>query len=1147
MSGPCDHGVPQPTPFGPSSRPQGACQPLRVWLEVCGGTMDKDAAMAHLGHAAKCRDCSKLLAQANAYVGHELTPDEEVVLATLGTSSPTGQVRLVTRMQKEAARERKDTPIVGRPRWTISFPFFAWGGAAICLAALAILLFVRRPSDSTLLARAYDQHRPSALRLPGTEPGPIASPTRGEMSAIESTDLLQLKVRTQENFEKRPNDPAVRQWMGRIALVQHDGETALRNFQIAQALDPRLPGLLFDTASAHFELAESTGRSSEYGQAVDLFRQHLGGHPNDPVALFNEALCWERQGADTEAISTFQAALAVERNPRWRQEIVNHLAKLKQSQAHELPPILLQRSLTAPSFLSAEQDTPGYFELLLGVAARDWLPRRGSDPQIDDALRKLAAMGAAHHDYWIEDMLSVPVSHDQRIADQTLSEALAASSKGNADQALAQSGEAMNLYHTYGNRAGYLRAAVEHLYTLQRVGLSEDCLHEAAALSGDRQLSRYSWLQIYLQLEIAAAHAMLGDSIRDRKIASAAALSAAAANLPLSNLRARSFVVNDDVRLEHYEPAWNEATEALRAADSVTGADMPRFQLLTALSSAAKALNIKWTQAGLAEAAATAAQSTPNQQTSAYAMEELALDQLRIGDVHDASRSFDQADELLSSLGDGFAKRRYAADWKTDRVLLTARVRGPDSAAEALAREEPGYRQVDAAIPRLHFYTVYADLLRQKGDLPASSREALNAISDAELRLAHFHTSGDAQGWPEETRTAYEILISNLAHQTQHAALSLRAWQWLESAPSREGRPFSGSISPESLDRVFPALPARQHGHVTLVIAKVLDGYIAWSISSDQRQPVREEILSATSDSIIQRRDAFVRLCADPHSSELDLKLLGRSLFDELLGPFEDQIEQAGQLDLDLDSSLASIPFAALEDHSGHYLGLDHDLNFLPAGWTGSAPNSHLSEPAEYLPAQSTLVILREAPLASKAPIPAEYDESGDIERLFPHTQLRMAALCRRGSALELHGPPDLGSTLSDAAVLHYIGHGLDDNGEVNSAAPGDPVLKLSKGSLPHCRLAVLAACQTLRERESSAKDVPSFARIVLTAGAAHVLATQWDVDSRITRRLMVRFYSALADHQTFSEALRQAQESVEANPSSEHPYFWSAFQLVGD
>jgi len=1129
-----------------SGDPEPNCQPFSVWLEICSGTMAHDAAMLHIQHAAQCRDCSALLAEANAAVEERATPEEDAILSAISTSTPTGQSLLAKRLYGKASSEKGSAVAGTKRRWGNLIPILSWTAAAACIAGIAFVLVFQQSSDTKLLAEAYNQQRPSELRLPETDPGPVASPTRGDTTVADSSELLRLKLRTQESFEKEPNDPAVRQMLGRIALVEHHGESALSSFEIAQALNPNLPGLLFDMASAHFELAESTGRSSEYGQAADLFRQYLAVHPGDPVALFNLALCWERQGATTEAVSTFQSALAVERNPRWRQEIQSHLATLNQTSALHQPAAVLQQSLTPAAFLSSHQDPPGYFELLLGIAGRDWLPHRGSDPQTDAALKKLAALGSAHHDDWIADMLRVPLSDRQRIADQTLSQALVESSHGNADQTLALSAEAMRLYRVSGSRPGYLRAAAEHLYTLQRMGLNEDCLHEAAALTSDPQLSRYPWLNIYLQLERSAAFAMMGNTVNGRRIASAAALAAQRAGFPLSYLRATSFVVNDDVSLQHYASAWDRAASGLRATDPVMGSAMPRFQLLSALISIAKRLNLRWTQAGFAEEAAVAARSTANQQTAAYAMEELALDDLQIADLPGASRSFHEADQLLASLGDGPAKRRYAADWKTDRVLLTARVSGPAAAVQILERNEPDYRKVDAALPRLHFYTVYADLLRQAHQTPASIRVALIAITDAEHELADFHTAADRQGWPEETRTAYEILVADLAENTQDPALSLRAWEWLQSAPSREGRAFTGELQPQDLDRILPPIPREQSGHLALVVAKVLNNYIAWSIGPDQQHPVLRQTLVAAPDSVAHRGAVLLRLCSDPRSSLQDVNALGQSLYRDLLGPFDNQIAAARQLDLDIDAPLAQVPFAVLQ-HDGRYLGLEHPLMYLPAGWFADAAKTQTIEDAARLTGPAGIVILRQSPQTAKPFLPSDYDESGDIARLFPNTQLRSATLWRSGADISLSGPPDLSALLSHATVVHYLGHGLDDAAQPAAANSADPILNLSGHSLAHCHLAVLAACQTLHEREEDSEDVPSFARIILAAGATHVLATQWDVDSQMTSRLMQRFYSSLADHDTFSEALRQAQQSLESDPASAHPYFWSGFQLVGD
>ena len=294
----------------------------------------------------------------------------------------------------------------------------------------------------------------------------------------------------------------------------------------------------------------------------------------------------------------------------------------------------------------------------------------------------------------------------------------------------------------------------------------------------------------------------------------------------------------------------------------------------------------------------------------------------------------------------------------------------------------------------------------------------------------------------------------------------------------------------------------------------------------------------------MQRTATFLRLCADPHSSITDLNILGQSLYNDLLAPVDAQLSQTHKIDLGVDSSLGTLPFAALQHHA-HYLGVDYAITFLPNSWilqssTDLAPDR--------LPAQPRLAVLQESPLASQRSIPADYDESTEIQRLFPNTHLERATISRDGPEVALTGSPDLGPLLARADVIHYAGHGLEDEIPASATAnPSDPILKLSTGTLPHTRLAVLAACQTLREREDTAADVPSFARIVMAAGASHVLATQWDVDSRMTSHLMQHFYATLAAGATFSEALRQSQQSLQQDPTSAHPYFWSGFQLVGN
>ncbi len=103
--------------------------------------------------------------------------------------------------------------------------------------------------------------------------------------------------------------------------------------------------------------------------------------------------------------------------------------------------------------------------------------------------------------------------------------------------------------------------------------------------------------------------------------------------------------------------------------------------------------------------------------------------------------------------------------------------------------------------------------------------------------------------------------------------------------------------------------------------------------------------------------------------------------------------------------------------------------------------------------------------------------------------------------------------------------------------------------------LVVLSACQTAFGPERHGEGLISLSRAFQVAGARSVLASRWNVDDRSTSELMIRFYRNLRDGLTKDEALRQAQLEFIRGPivvdgearDFSSPYYWAAFQLIGD
>jgi len=98
--------------------------------------------------------------------------------------------------------------------------------------------------------------------------------------------------------------------------------------------------------------------------------------------------------------------------------------------------------------------------------------------------------------------------------------------------------------------------------------------------------------------------------------------------------------------------------------------------------------------------------------------------------------------------------------------------------------------------------------------------------------------------------------------------------------------------------------------------------------------------------------------------------------------------------------------------------------------------------------------------------------------------------------------------------------------------------------------LLVLSACRTaVGDRRATL----GLAGVAVRAGARSTLASLWYVSDDATAVLMTKFYQELAQSQTTgnsitkAEALRRAQQALMRDDRFSHPYFWSAFVLVGN
>jgi CHAT domain-containing protein len=102
--------------------------------------------------------------------------------------------------------------------------------------------------------------------------------------------------------------------------------------------------------------------------------------------------------------------------------------------------------------------------------------------------------------------------------------------------------------------------------------------------------------------------------------------------------------------------------------------------------------------------------------------------------------------------------------------------------------------------------------------------------------------------------------------------------------------------------------------------------------------------------------------------------------------------------------------------------------------------------------------------------------------------------------------------------------------------------------------LAVLSACDTGRGRVGSGEGLIGMTWAFFVAGVPTIIASQWQVPSESTTRLMLAFHKALTLTDTVgqrspkAEAWRRAALALMKDPRYRmKPYYWAGFVVVSD
>jgi CHAT domain-containing protein/Tfp pilus assembly protein PilF len=141
---------------------------------------------------------------------------------------------------------------------------------------------------------------------------------------------------------------------------------------------------------------------------------------------------------------------------------------------------------------------------------------------------------------------------------------------------------------------------------------------------------------------------------------------------------------------------------------------------------------------------------------------------------------------------------------------------------------------------------------------------------------------------------------------------------------------------------------------------------------------------------------------------------------------------------------------------------------------------------------------------------------------------------------LAMHSLPD--SNNSKYSYLMFDSHNLSGT----DASLYNYEINLSRIKSP---MIVLSACNSGTGTLYYGEGLMSMSRGFTLAGASSVIKTAWEINDEVSVSIMTQFYYHLSKGKLKNEAMRLAKLEYikKASPSYADPYFWAAYEVLGD
>lgn len=1149
-----DHRLTRPTPF---------CASEEELNQVAAGSGSAEETKRVLKHVSECDYCGPLLKQATEVFSADETAEESEMLSGLNTSTTRWQESLAHSLAAKNLPAQAGVASVsgikrlttfwtsGRKLWGLAFA----SAVILCVLIPSFILLRTHPQSSKnpeeLLQQAYTERRNIELRIPGASFGPMRAELGDQSSWGRPRSLFQAEDLIAEIQNSHPDDAHLLYLKGEADLLNNRFDSARQNLEEALRGAPENKEIEIDLATAHSSLGNNL-------EAVNILRRVTRDDPKNQVAWFNLALVLDKLHLYGEAVDAWNSYLALDSTSPWAKVARDKKAAVEKvlSGASEHGPENLRSILSLAANDSQRATLEQTIEPYLGLAVSKWLPRiaanRSESMEEAEAVELIGQISAkSRGDRWLIELSENLKRDPGRRGLSSLAEAVTYSERGEYLRAKESAQRAEKDFEKVGSVSGLLRARFERVYADHLLQQGQKCYEEGTSLREELRGQPYVWLQIQAELEHAICGNMTG-RMREAKLDAKKALSLAhERKYGVLYLRAVSLAATLEWTTGNFEGATKLVSDGLDEYWSHRYPAMAGYNLYAVLDSVAEDSQQWFSQVCTGREALRILSGDPDHGLRAIMNQTLANAALSSGEIDIANESFQEARRQLShavSSDDGIAT--LEATTKVGIARMEYLKGDFQSASELVSNVEPAVLRTTNRFALLDFYLVKGDILLA-AKRPTEAKAAFQgAVFLCENGLKSIDSERERLVWTRLYERSYRSLVGIILRENPTEAFDW--WQEYKNAPILDSgqnrktlRQAKWEGDPRGATNIHYSLPRNSvlPNDSVLLSYIVLDDEVgAWIYSSDGIYYRRLPIQRARLDQLTR---SFSDHCRNPRTDERSARMEARGLYDVLVGPLFGLIGQR-KLTIETDETLDAIPFEALIDEAGEYLGETHDVSFSPGVRYLLAVRAPLISVRDV---RALVVGNAGGPAASRRGLssaPRAEDEARQIAELLPHSELLLGTQATPSAVLQ---------DLRNVEIFHFAGHAVFRN---NGSAlvledPNDEqqtslleVQAFEKTPLKRTKLVVLSACATAGNDEKTLGEEKSLARMFISAGVSQVIGSRWRVDSDATTSLMETFYKRLIDGESVTRALREARKSVRSQKQYSHPYFWAAFSVFG-